>query len=273
MFEILTIDQLLQRLDAYKHLELHVHHTWKPRHSDFTGSNGIALQQGMKNYHVGNLGWNDIGQHVTLLPDGLFVTGRDFGATPASIAGHNTGGFACEMLGNFDTGNDKFEGKQKESMLKLAKYFDDKGRYIRFHRENAVKSCPGTSIDKDTFMNEVRNLGKETSAPKKTTPANERVKLMQNLCNILRCTDERGKALVVDGLIGTHTRAAIAKLPTIKLNSNNDQAIRVIQEICGTTVDGNFGPLTLAAVKAYQAMNGLTADGIVGPKTWASFIN
>jgi peptidoglycan hydrolase-like protein with peptidoglycan-binding domain len=271
MFEIITIDQLLQRLDAYKHLELHVHHTWKPSHKDYNGSNGIALQQGMKNYHVGNLGWNDIGQHVTLLPDGLFVTGRDFGATPASIAGHNTGGFACEMLGNFDTDNDKLEGKQKESILRLAKYFDDKGRYIRFHRENAAKSCPGTSIDKDTFMNEVRNLGKEISKPK--TVANERVKLIQNLCNILRCTDENGKALVVDGLIGNHTRAAVAKLPTIKMYSNNDNAVRIIQEIVETHVDGAFGSNTLKAIRTYQANHGLSVDGIVGSKTWLSFIN
>ena len=35
-------------------------------------------------------------------------------------------------------------------------------------------------------------------------------------------------------------------------------------------IDGNFGPGTEAAVKAFQQANGLTVDGIVGPKTRAA---
>lgn len=158
-YEIITLEELLRRLEKYNHKELHVHHTWRPNHDIYKDKpDGIYWQKAMRDFHVNNNGWSDIGQHVTLLPDGKFVTGRSFTKTPASIKGYNTGAFAVEMIGDFDIGHDKFEGKQKASMIGLARWFNQKGKYVRFHREDksSGKSCPGTGIDKNDFMREVK---------------------------------------------------------------------------------------------------------------------
>jgi hypothetical protein len=46
------------------------------------------------------------------------------------------------------------------------------------------------------------------------------------------------------------------------------ESVRTLQEFLKITVDGNFGPKTESAVKAYQKKTGLTVDGVVGKNTW-----
>jgi peptidoglycan hydrolase-like protein with peptidoglycan-binding domain len=63
----------------------------------------------------------------------------------------------------------------------------------------------------------------------------------------------------------------------IEQNGSTGENVRSIQYLLnarGSTlaVDGIFGPLTEAAVRAFQAKNGLSADGIVGNKTWPVLI-
>lgn len=299
MFEIITIDELLLRLNKYNHKELHVHHTWSPSKKDFNGSNGITLQNSMKSYHL-SLGWSDIGQHVTLLPDGKFVTGRPFDQAPASIAGYNTGGFAMEMLGNFDLGHDVFENPQKASALRLAKYFIDKGRYVRFHRENSPKTCPGTGIDKAVFMAEAQGVVIKVVTSSPVTPATAKADSMtlyiQKTLNRLKIADA---PLTEDGISGTKTKAAIVKFqdivnitrdgvpgivtqnafndillkPVMSIGNYNRNATRYLQYRLGLIKDGIYGNTTAAWVKSYQVKNGLIADSICGKNTWGKLIS
>lgn len=62
-------------------------------------------------------------------------------------------------------------------------------------------------------------------------------------------------------------------MQTLKLDSTG-HAVIVLQHFLKTigqpiSVDGEFGPKTLAQVKAFQSQHKLRADGVVGPKTWA----
>lgn len=288
MFEIITIQELLKRLDNYNHKELHVHHTWKPVKRQYTGSNGLQLQNSMRETHIKVNGWTDIGQHVTLLPDGLFVTGRDFGKTPASISGFNTGAFACEMLGNFDTkdngefnslGYDKFEGAQKESMMILARHFYLKKKYIRFHNENSDKSCPGTSINKSAFIGEVKAIGK-VAAPTVTYNGKEYIRKLQELCNEAGLKGNNCKSLTVDGLWGTNTEHA-APILFKGCSVSFKWFIKLVQDILlvkGYKLpkygpDGDYGLETLSAITEFQKDNYLVPDGIIGKITWAKLLN
>lgn len=53
----------------------------------------------------------------------------------------------------------------------------------------------------------------------------------------------------------------------VRLGSKGD-AVKLVQAVVKTTVDGDFGPVTERKVKDWQGQNGLLADGVVGPVTW-----
>lgn len=58
--------------------------------------------------------------------------------------------------------------------------------------------------------------------------------------------------------------------PVLKIGAKGD-AVKLLQTKLGITADGDFGPLTLAAVKKFQADHNLVSDGIVGKMTWQAF--
>jgi peptidoglycan hydrolase-like protein with peptidoglycan-binding domain len=57
--------------------------------------------------------------------------------------------------------------------------------------------------------------------------------------------------------------------PTLRRPSTWEQ-VKQVQAKVGVVVDGNFGPKTETAVRAFQRAHSLVPDGIVGPKTWAA---
>ena len=89
--------------------------------------------------------------------------------------------------------------------------------------------------------------------------------------------------LHVDGIVGPQTWFRLA--PAQIKKGSNGNGVRLLQEILKSfgyppydpgPVDGDFGPLTEAAVQAFQGDyldfdgNPLVVDGIVGDKTWCA---
>lgn len=61
-------------------------------------------------------------------------------------------------------------------------------------------------------------------------------------------------------------------LPTLRQGDKGEYVknLQLIMNMKGYKLnpDGDFGPLTMEAIKDFQRKNSLTDDGIVGPKTW-----
>ena len=90
--------------------------------------------------------------------------------------------------------------------------------------------------------------------------------------------------LTVDGIAGNETWPTL--IVTVSQGSTGDAvrgaqselARRALAETTGLAVDGDFGPLTDAATRAFQQLmsgSGLppsAVDGIVGPKTWFGLV-
>jgi len=143
-------------------LSIQQHHTYIPSYIHFNGGNHFDLQKGMKNTHINANGWADIGQHLSIFPDGSVVTGRSFEKSPSCIYGNNANSFCIENVGNFDKGGDVMTDQQKKTIIKvttalLTKFgLSPNTNTIVYHhwfnlstgaRNNGSsnnKSCPGT---------------------------------------------------------------------------------------------------------------------------------
>lgn len=191
-------------------LTVQQHHTWSPSYVHFNGTNHFERQSAIKNYHVRNNGWQDIGQHFTTFPDGTIMTGRSLELTPACIYGANRDSICMEHFGNFDKGGDVMTPEQRETIVKMTAALCDKFRLplnsfsIIYHhwfdlnsgkRNNGTgnnKSCPGTNFfggnKVDDFNRDFLPLLSQelTGRPAPTPPAEIRkyVVVTANLLNV-----------------------------------------------------------------------------------------
>jgi murein L,D-transpeptidase YcbB/YkuD len=73
-------------------------------------------------------------------------------------------------------------------------------------------------------------------------------------------------------ILARHQKYNTQTMPTLRFGSSGI-SVRILQRLLvsngyGIRVDGIFGPLTEAAIKAFQNQHSLPVDGIVGQRTW-----
>lgn len=168
-FKTFTVDSFQAYVDKLKISRnikyIQLHHTYSPSYKHFTGENHQALQKNMKNYHIKTNGWSDIGQNLTIFPDGVIMLGRPLNISPAGIRGANSNGICIECLGNFDIGGDIMTEEQKKSIVAVTKILLDKfglnaNENVTYHcwwsadgrelgdyvKSASAKTCPGTNF-------------------------------------------------------------------------------------------------------------------------------
>lgn len=92
------------------------------------------------------------------------------------------------------------------------------------------------------------------------------------VAGLVDCSAYHGDA----SAFAAHVLAASSATPVLR-EGDVGPAVRTAQDrlnLWGAhlTVDGSFGPLTLAAVRSFQSAHKLTVDGTIGPSTWAALL-
>jgi len=124
----------------------------------------------VRNWHVRDNGWSDIGYHFLIDRDGTVVKGRPIERNGAHVRGHNRGTIGISLFGGRaasknDNFEDHFTPEQDRALRKLinqlhAEYGDVP---VTGHNEYAAKGCPGFQVSSWLKDKPKRTLKKSTT--------------------------------------------------------------------------------------------------------------
>lgn len=121
--------------------------------------------QGIRDYHVKERGWSDIGYHYVIYRDGSIHEGRDVNKAGAHTTGYNQNSIGVVYVGGVAsdgrTPKDTRTPQQKEALHSLVAELQRMypNASVHGHYEFAAKACP--SFDVTDFLVEHLAMGKE----------------------------------------------------------------------------------------------------------------
>jgi len=131
-------------------------------HHSLTADSGTVSWDAIRNYHVNELGWRDIGYHFGLENingRNEILVGRMMDEAGAHTVGHNTDSLGICVVGNFDI--QVVPEEQMSLLVRLSKsllgVFSLSWEDVKRHSDYAsYKSCPGKLFQWDEFISRIR---------------------------------------------------------------------------------------------------------------------
>ena len=129
----------------------------------------IESIQSIDKYHVKTRGWNAIGYHFIIAPNGDIYEGRPENVVGAHVKNNNTGNIGINIYcnSNVEIPTELQILKLKELLVYLTEKYNISDKSIYGHNQLGNTDCPGTNIEQmlpmiiDTFR-EVNQLRGET---------------------------------------------------------------------------------------------------------------
>lgn len=116
----------------------------------------------IKQLHIEEYGWDDIGCHYMISREGYILDGRPVHQIGAHVKGFNQDSIGIDFLGNFDI--DKPTDSQSLAMLKfikaLMKKYNIPIENIKAHKDfpGVKKSCPGKNFNIQEFKEKLKQI-------------------------------------------------------------------------------------------------------------------
>jgi hypothetical protein len=235
-----------------------LHNTSVPSLKQWLGMGATPQERwgGNLNRYYQGLGWH-AGPHLVVCPDYVWVL-CDLTKSGVSVSCWNSETFGIEMVGNYEVGGDDFASgdgaKVRDNAAAVLAALGQKfawgdlsdfvigARGLHFHHECARDhhACPGSKVSKPDMLARVQALASRPGASLVASPPLEAAP---------EDHDAPPKILSVDDI-----QAALNRLGAHP----------------ALVVDGDCGPATISAIKAFQAAHHCFVDGWAGVETCAA---
>ena len=117
----------------------------KPIIKSFAGKNSI---KSIESYHIDKRGWNNIGYHYIIAPNGDIYEGRPDDVVGAHVRNHNTNNIGINIWCNSDieVPTDNQIKSLKELLNNLFKIYNIDIKDVYGHKDLVSTDCPGTNL-------------------------------------------------------------------------------------------------------------------------------